>query len=159
MQHGAPGSAETSHERDLLKELAELRAENARLRVEAESDLDDEEESVVDDGSWRSQAACRGCNPGMFFPERGDTRGVQAALAVCGECPVREQCLNDNLFEDDGIFGGLSGRQRRSLRSRIGQERPCRTCGSLFRRGQPGQWYCSLDCRNQARRATGKIGL
>lgn len=101
---------------------------------------------------WRQLAACRGCNPAMFFPERGDSQGVAKALEICESCPVIAECLNENLFEDDGIFGGTSGRQRRRMRSRMGQVRSCRTCESLFQRRHPGQWYCSAPCRLLANR-------
>lgn len=124
MQDGAPGSPKESDGSDLLGDAL----------------------------SWRERAACRGCNPTMFFPERGDVKAVATALAICAECPVKAECLNENLFEDDGIYGGMSGRQRRTMRSRIGQERPCKQCGVIFRRQHPGQWYCGLDCRVQANR-------
>ena len=116
----------------------------------SDSSEDDDASDLLD---WRKRAACRGCDPALFFPERGDFRGVSYALAVCEQCPVQAECLNEHLFEDDGIFGGMSGRQRRAARSRIGQQRPCKMCGLMFRRQHPGQWYCGAECRNQGKRA------
>ena len=43
--------------------------------------------------NWRLLAACRGMDPALFFPERGDVYTVQGAQAVCATCPVAEQCL------------------------------------------------------------------
>jgi WhiB family redox-sensing transcriptional regulator len=108
---------------------------------------------------WREAAACRGSNPATFFPERGDTAGVERAKAVCAECPVQLECLEENLFEDDGIFGGLSGRQRRQMRSRIGQVRLCRECDAPFDRVHPGQAYCSVACKNARRDPVRRVGL
>jgi hypothetical protein len=56
----------------------------------------------------------------MFFPERGDGAAVDAAKAVCGTCPVAADCLDEAINLPDGwgeigIWGGTSGRQRRSL--------------------------------------------
>ena len=124
MQDGTPDPSETGDGCDLLDE----------------------------DLPWRARAACRGCDPAMFFPERGDVKAVARALAICGDCPVTGECLNENLFEDDGIYGGLSGRQRRTIRSRIGQQRPCKQCGEIFRRQHPGQWYCTPECRAESNR-------
>lgn len=70
---------------------------------------------------WQDQAACRGRGPTWWFPERGDS--VDDAIAICQGCPVRVECLTAQLAAappgagtDQGIWGGLSGRQRRLLR-------------------------------------------
>lgn len=64
---------------------------------------------------WRDQAACKGMDPALFFPARGGTARhiTEQAKATCATCPVSTQCLNDNKHEYQGIWGGLSGRQRR----------------------------------------------
>lgn len=66
---------------------------------------------------WHSQANCRGIDPELFFPERGGSSAE--AKAVCAGCVVREQCLDYALenHERFGIWGGLSERQRRRVRS------------------------------------------
>jgi WhiB family redox-sensing transcriptional regulator len=53
----------------------------------------------------------------MFFPERGAP--TSDAREVCRGCLVRAECLNYALAtnEQHGIWGGLSGRERRRLRS------------------------------------------
>ena len=71
--------------------------------------------------AWHQHGACRGADPNLFFPERGDS--VKEAKAVCPRCPVRAECLEYALenHESMGIWGGLSGRERRQL-SRTGRE-------------------------------------
>lgn len=71
---------------------------------------------------WREQAACLGCDPDLFFPQRYDVGNVNAAKAVCFGCPVRSECLDEYLWEDQGIFGGTSAKERRKLRK--GKVRP-----------------------------------
>ena len=71
---------------------------------------------------WQEQANCRGLSPDLFFPERGDTAGVRAALRVCAGCRVREDCLAAHPLERDGIWGGTTARDRRRLR-RVGARR------------------------------------
>lgn len=65
---------------------------------------------------WHEMANCRGLDPEMFFPERGESTGE--AKAVCCECPVQGECLDHALVNTEkfGIWGGLSERQRRTVR-------------------------------------------
>lgn len=37
------------------------------------------------------------------------------AKRVCGGCPIKDQCLADNLDEEFGIYGGLTAGQRKGL--------------------------------------------
>jgi hypothetical protein len=71
---------------------------------------------------WRQLAACHGVDLGVFFPERGETAGP--ARQVCAACPVREPCLEYALSNriTHGIWGGLTERERRPLRSRFVQD-------------------------------------
>ena len=68
---------------------------------------------------WRKHAACRGLDPELFHPERGEV--TDQAKHVCFGCPVRDECLTYALthFEKFGIWGGLSERERRPLRKRL----------------------------------------
>jgi WhiB family redox-sensing transcriptional regulator len=62
------------------------------------------------------QANCTGCDPELFFPERGVS--TREAKEACRGCVVREECLEfalDNR-EKFGIWGGMSERERRRLR-------------------------------------------
>lgn len=67
--------------------------------------------------TWRSQAACKGKDPALFFPERGAP--TEPAKAVCRGCPVAQECLGYGLMENVGIWGGTSERQRRAIRGRV----------------------------------------
>lgn len=67
---------------------------------------------------WVDRAACAGMDPSLFFPERGGTENCRAAKAVCAGCEVRFECLDYAMAQriTDGVWGGLSERQRRALR-------------------------------------------
>jgi WhiB family redox-sensing transcriptional regulator len=67
-------------------------------------------------GEWLARAACRGMDPELFFPDRGES--TEQAKAVCAACPVRAECLDHALtnVERFGIWGGLSERERRAIR-------------------------------------------
>lgn len=66
---------------------------------------------------WRTAAACRGRPSWMWFPARGDRVTLDAAIKVCRSCTVRARCLNENLHEPDGIYGGTTSLERRQLRA------------------------------------------
>lgn len=68
---------------------------------------------------WRQLAACRGLDPDIFFPTRGES--PQSAKAICACCPVRLPCLQDALAHPErlGIWGGLSEHERRRYRELI----------------------------------------
>jgi len=71
--------------------------------------------------AWMQDAACKGMDPNLFIPDRGSAgcnADVMAAKAVCRECPVRQECLEYGLMEKQGVWGGLSERERRILRRR-----------------------------------------
>lgn len=69
------------------------------------------------DQTWRTQAACRNRPPWMWFPARGDHETMAAAKKVCAACFVRVECLAANLDKKEGVYGGLSARERRTIRS------------------------------------------
>ena len=86
-----------------------------------------------DHDSWRESATCRNADTEMFFPEVDKEAGqpsvvdrkaaaglTRQALALCAVCPVRIECLEFSLRtrQLDGIWGGLTEEQRRSLRRR-----------------------------------------
>ena len=69
---------------------------------------------------WYELALCAQTDPEAFFPEKcGSTR---EAKRVCASCPVARQCLEYALENDErfGIWGGMSERERRKLKRRIG---------------------------------------
>jgi WhiB family redox-sensing transcriptional regulator len=67
---------------------------------------------------WAAQAACRGRDPRLWFPHRGDTVSIAVAKAVCATCPVRAECLGEALaapFDASGIWGGMTANERYEL--------------------------------------------
>lgn len=75
-----------------------------------------------DDQPWVADAICNQTDPEAFFPEKGGS--TKQAKAVCNNCDVRLKCLDwaMRLPEQFGIWGGLSEKERRTLRRRQAQE-------------------------------------
>lgn len=69
-------------------------------------------------GSWTQQASCTQADPEVFFPAQGAS--AEPAKRICLWCPVRAECLAYALAHKIrfGVWGGLSGRERRPLRHR-----------------------------------------
>lgn len=64
--------------------------------------------------NWRNRAACLGQDVATFFPARGGP--APAAKRICGQCPVRLDCLRLALRGDElGVFGGFTRRERNRL--------------------------------------------
>ena len=65
--------------------------------------------------AWRQRGACRGLDPGTFYPASDEDAG--AAKAVCAQCPVQDDCLEYALEnrEGEGIWGGATEKERRRL--------------------------------------------
>lgn len=65
--------------------------------------------------NWRTQAACRGSDPELFFPIAPN--GYGKAAAVCANCPVVSDCLEEALRVGDvhGFRGGHTGAERADL--------------------------------------------
>ncbi len=64
---------------------------------------------------WRYRGACRGLDPDIFYPVTDEE--AEAAKAVCGQCVVRQQCLEfalDNR-EREGVWGGATEKERRRI--------------------------------------------
>jgi WhiB family transcriptional regulator, redox-sensing transcriptional regulator len=76
---------------------------------------------VVEYGpTWRDDAACRGADPELFFPDGKDrfARGqVKTAKLICRACPVTGLCLSWALTsgQEAGIWGGLTEEERTGL--------------------------------------------
>jgi WhiB family transcriptional regulator, redox-sensing transcriptional regulator len=72
------------------------------------------------DEEWKLRAACRGEDPGLWFPSaigrRHYDRTVRTltarAKAICLRCPVQGECLQYGLDEPWGIWGGLTEEER-----------------------------------------------
>lgn len=83
------------------------------------------------DTAWRDDAACRDSAAEGFFPDSSDPREYDAPRAVCRRCPVRQECLADQLAWEGGsgssarhgMYGGLTPEERHAVhRGRRGTE-------------------------------------
>lgn len=111
-------------------------------------------------GDWVSDALCRQVDTGdLFYPEVGmSTRG---AKRVCLDCPVRAQCLQYALDNNElhGVWGGLTERERRRVKR--GEQvpvlalKPCGTTGAFQRHVRDGETPCEA-CR-QAKNDTSRL--
>lgn len=107
---------------------------------------------------WRQRAACRGRDVAYWF-YTGDE--AVTALLFCKRCPVKAECLEAGLWEEHGIWGGLTRDQR--IPHRQGLTPPkgltmCPTCGALFATYKH-QRFCSYDCRVAGARIAAQITL
>jgi WhiB family transcriptional regulator, redox-sensing transcriptional regulator len=73
------------------------------------------EDMIRQPEAWKAQAACRGKDPALWYPDQHNH--AKEAKAVCASCPVRTECLNYALAagDDFGIWGGLGEHARRGL--------------------------------------------
>jgi WhiB family redox-sensing transcriptional regulator len=71
---------------------------------------------VVGRPAWQEQASCRGVDPDLFFPERGEPAGP--AKEVCSGCVVRSECADYAIARPEkfGVWGGMAERERRKMR-------------------------------------------
>lgn len=74
---------------------------------------------------WQTRAACHApeVDPDWFFPRVGDP--ATAAYAVCEQCPVRVDCLEYAIAnnEQHGIWGGTNHKERRRIARRRARDR------------------------------------
>lgn len=98
-------------------------------------------------------AACAsdGVDPDMFFADDPDYDGyseAQTALAkvICSTCELRQECLEVAMVEQipDGVWGGLTGKERRMAlnRTRIGV--------SVFTKRERVVSPAAVEARNKA---------
>ena len=117
-----------------------------------------------DPNAWFPDARCApapGATPeeieavqDIFFPGQGVS--TEPARAICRECPVQPECLDYALTEriKHGIFGGMSERERRKIRSATKRVK-CLECGIVFPTGNGGgtiRKTCSELCMVKRRR-------
>jgi hypothetical protein len=69
--------------------------------------------------AWQAEAACIGATTTMY-PNQRHPAAVQAAQKICRYCPVKRDCLEYALAnnEPDGIWGGLTTLAREQLAAR-----------------------------------------
>lgn len=68
---------------------------------------------------WQERAACYGIDPDLFFPVSEEEAGP--ALAFCGICRIREECLAWALKNGEryGVWGGLTEQKRRRVSRQV----------------------------------------
>jgi WhiB family redox-sensing transcriptional regulator len=66
--------------------------------------------------TWWERAECRDADTNAFYPEAGGL--TEIAERLCERCPVMTECLDWALDHGEvwGTWGGLSERERRTLR-------------------------------------------
>jgi WhiB family redox-sensing transcriptional regulator len=66
--------------------------------------------------TWREFALCAQTDPEAFFPEKGCS--TRDGKKICAKCEVMMECRAYAILHDErfGIWGGLSERERRSIR-------------------------------------------
>lgn len=73
--------------------------------------------------TWRQEAACKDAyrtNPliRLHFSEDDDGPGTRAIKSYCAQCPVTTECLDAGISNNEiGVWGGLSTRERRRIKS------------------------------------------
>jgi WhiB family redox-sensing transcriptional regulator len=78
---------------------------------------------------WRHEAACRGAEEPDLWHPAGSTGlallQIREAKAVCRGCPAMERCAEYALDRriTDGVWGGLSEDERRSILRRRARQR------------------------------------
>lgn len=67
--------------------------------------------------AWMANAVCASVDPGLFFPEKGES--TKAAKKICGTCPAAVACLAWAVAEciPHGIYGGVTAFDRRVPRA------------------------------------------
>lgn len=99
-----------------------------RLHITARN-LPQEPAMATNPTGWEQRGLCRRADPTWFFPPsyHNNTPLVRAAKNVCSACPVRDECLAYALDNPeltvDGIWGGLTPRERNRARTVTKPER------------------------------------
>lgn len=108
--------------RDLIREARQASGDDAVVGAAGHSDLTEDFDTFYDKvvQEWQEQALCAQTDPEAFFPEKGGS--TREAKRICRACGVRDECLEYALEHDErfGIWGGLSERERRRLKKRLG---------------------------------------
>lgn len=109
------------------------------------------------DHTWENAAACRGMNPNLFHPERGEHRSDREetleAINTCLSCPVRLECLDWGMRWKLGIYGAWPAQYRLIVRR---QDRGCPWCGWPMNAYRDRRMFCSDGCLKAAAASTGE---
>ena len=109
--------------------------------------------------NWLSEALCAQVDTEIFFPKQGQSSA--RAKSICSTCPVAVECLRYALDtrQQEGIWGGLSPRERQSLRR---HKKPINHgtmsgCQTHYRRGEPPCDPCREAAAEYNRRHRAKV--
>lgn len=93
--------------------------------------------------AWMDDAACKGMDINVFYPERGED--VQAARKVCAGCRVQAECLEyaltHNTSDDYGVWGDSTARARRGMRQARSRAQRSANQGTLANCGTDAGYY------------------
>jgi WhiB family transcriptional regulator, redox-sensing transcriptional regulator len=75
------------------------------------------------DMTWHDRARCRGEDLTLFFGVDGERRPERElrehhAKQICGDCFFQTRCLDQNIDEKNGVFGGTTAEERKAERRR-----------------------------------------
>lgn len=104
--------------------------------------------------AWQQRALCAQVGGDLWHPERGGS--TKEAKGICADCPVRLECKQYALDNDEryGIWGGLSERERRRLKTASTQPTDTGLCGTsqgYQKHRRRGEQAC-VECRQAASR-------
>lgn len=73
-------------------------------------------------GPWADEAACAS-DPDAMYPDKVPSASARLAVAICGRCPVRRECLTyamavERTTAAHGVWGGMTADQRRKAQAR-----------------------------------------
>lgn len=130
------------------------------------------------DPRWSYRALCSDVSPHVMAPHEEDAAGVDRARAICGNCPVLQDCLTSAMGEEgsdephlrDGMRGGHTPAERYTAhrrsyprRRKPAELKPCGTRAGYDRHRARGEEPCG-DCRDamveeqRVRRAAARAG-
>lgn len=71
----------------------------------------------VERPDWFKDAACKGLDIKLFFPERHQPHHLKEARKICAACPVQQECRTyaidlHEIFETFGVWGGTTHKDR-----------------------------------------------
>lgn len=74
------------------------------------------EAPILAERPWAVFASCKSEEATSFFPQTKEEES--SALAICGICPVQQDCLDHALETSErfGVWGGTTERERQKLR-------------------------------------------
>lgn len=108
--------------------------------------------------TWQDLALCAQTDPEAFFPEVGGS--TREARRVCRQCPVRAECLQYALENDErfGVWGGLSERERNRMKPKAPPRDPayCKSGRHLKTPEGTGARGACLACKRESSTAWAK---